>query len=65
MILTSYNACTGVDCRLPEVIIELEFTDYSLRETMGNALQVCAVAANVAFPVKAEFLVLNGRAIGN
>ena len=31
---------------------------------MGNALQVCAVAANVAFPVKAEFLVLNGTATG-
>ena len=45
-------------CRLPQVFIKLEFTEYTVRENIGSenfALKVCAVAADVAFPVQVSF----------
>lgn len=58
----------AIVCRLPQATIGLEFTEYTVRETIGNenlALQVCAVATDIAFPVRAEFIVYDGTARGN
>ena len=52
-------------CRLPQVFIKLEFTEYTVRENIGSenfALKVCAVAVDVAFPVQVSFNTTNGTA---
>ena len=52
-------------CRLPQVFIKLEFTEYTVRENIGSenfALKVCAVAADMAFPVQVSFNTTNGTA---
>ena len=52
-------------CRLPQVFIKLEFTEYTVRENIGSenfALKVCAVTPDVAFPVPVSFNTTNGTA---
>lgn len=49
-------------CTPPTVTIELEFSEYTMRES--TTYHVCAVATGVAFPITAEFHIINGTARG-